>query len=935
MPGPIKALFIEDTENDALLLIRELRAAGYEPSSMHVDTASGLRDALAQGSWDIILSDFRMPGFGGLEALRIARELAPGVPFVLVSGAIGEATAVKIMRLGARDYVAKDKLERLPLVVARELADARERLARREAEQQLVNSEARYRAIVESSGDGFLVIDADARIEFACRRAAELFGYDDPEDLVGLDGFTMLGADDLPRVHQLVAKTLETSKHQHLECQLLRRDGTTFAAETHGAFIEGSTAKLLLSIRDITERTRQTDRLSRRTSLQGVVGQILQRSQDNLTLEEILDFSLDRILSLDWLSLNRTGAVFVGDRQTGRLVMAADAGLAEPIREACASLPVGKCLCGRAFQRREIVFAEAVDDWHEIEYAGMIPHGHYCVPIMVGSVAVGVLNLYLPVGRGHHEDDEEHLKLLAESLGSIIVRKQAEASLREREQRLSSIYDTTGDIIYQLDVENDGAYRFASVNNAFVTTTGIDLAQVVGKPVSDIIPEPSLTLVMGKYREAIRDKKLVRWEETSDYPTGTLTGEVCVAPVFDEAGNCVQLVGGVHDITARKRAETELARHLDYLEVKVRERTAELEALNEKLRIESAARQRAAARNDAVLRASMDGFWLADGNGRILDVNPAICRMWGYSRDEILTMSIPDIEAAETREQTAAHIDKIIQMGSDRFESRHRRKDGEALEVEISVHYLDIEGGIFCVFTRDISERKLAEKRLRQASEEVLDLYDNAPCGYYSLDRKGRIVRVNETFALWLGYSREELIGKHIAEMENAASAEGFEARFRSFLDTGSIVDFEVMFVSKDGTEMPMFLSASAIRDATGMVTMSRTTVFDIAERKRMESELATAMQAAQQANRAKSEFLANMSHEIRTPMNAILGYTQLLERESQLQAKQMGYLQTISRSGEHLLNLIDDVLDISKIEAGRASIDEGAFDVVAVIEHV
>ncbi len=140
----------------------------------------------------------------------------------------------------------------------------------------------------------------------------------------------------------------------------------------------------------------------------------------------------------------------------------------------------------------------------------------------------------------------------------ITDRKQVEQALRESEKRFSSIYETVGDAIFLLDVTKDGEYRFNSVNRAFLSTIGLPAIAVVGKLVSDVIPEPSLTLVLDKYKQAIQGKTIVRWEETTDYPTGRFTGEVSIAPIFDKEGSCTHLVSAVHDITDRKQNEIKI-----------------------------------------------------------------------------------------------------------------------------------------------------------------------------------------------------------------------------------------------------------------------------------------------------------------------------------------------------------------------------------------
>jgi len=121
----------------------------------------------------------------------------------------------------------------------------------------------------------------------------------------------------------------------------------------------------------------------------------------------------------------------------------------------------------------------------------------------------------------------------------------------------------------------------------------------------------------------------------------------------------------------------------------------------------------------AMLQTAMNGFWLVDLQGRLLEVNEAYCRMSGYTEQELLTMRIPDVEAVETSDETAAHIQTLMAQGEDRFESRHRRKDGGTFDVEVSVQYLPIEGGRFVVYLRDVSDRKQAERLIERARTDA------------------------------------------------------------------------------------------------------------------------------------------------------------------------------------------------------------------------
>jgi PAS domain S-box-containing protein len=161
------------------------------------------------------------------------------------------------------------------------------------------------------------------------------------------------------------------------------------------------------------------------------------------------------------------------------------------------------------------------------------------------------------------------------------IEKRDNEVARSRKQ-LATVYDTVGDIIFVLAVEEDH-FRFVSVNLAFLKVTGLPATAVVGKRADEVIPPASVELVLARYRRAIEEKKTISWEETSEYPTGRLIGEVHITPVFDEKGVCHQLIGSVHDITHQKQTETQIKKLNEELEKKVIERTTTLAETNEKL----------------------------------------------------------------------------------------------------------------------------------------------------------------------------------------------------------------------------------------------------------------------------------------------------------------------------------------------------------------
>lgn len=181
MKKNLTVLICEDKEADALLLVRELEKADYDVHHNLVDTASDMQDAIHNNKYDIIISDFNIPGFGALEALTILKASEKDIPFVLVSGTIGEETAVKIMKAGANDYLMKSNLSRLGLVVKRELEEAKNRETHRKSAELIRANEEKYRAVINNSLFAILLVRPGACIDETNESASNLFGYSQEE----------------------------------------------------------------------------------------------------------------------------------------------------------------------------------------------------------------------------------------------------------------------------------------------------------------------------------------------------------------------------------------------------------------------------------------------------------------------------------------------------------------------------------------------------------------------------------------------------------------------------------------------------------------------------------------------------------------------------------------------------------------------------------
>lgn len=323
-----------------------------------------------------------------------------------------------------------------------------------------------------------------------------------------------------------------------------------------------------------------------------------------------------------------------------------------------------------------------------------------------------------------------------------------------------------------------------------------------------------------------------------------------------------------------------------------------------------------------------------DRNGKILSWNVGAELIKGYKADEIIGKNFSVFYPPEAVQ--AGHPQEFLrqaaQQGRAEEEGRRVRKDGSTFIADVVITALKDDLGEITGFikvTRDITEKKKDEDKFRS-------LLEAAPDAMVMVDEKGKIILVNARTIDLFGYQREELMGQPIEMLipqrfrRDHPAHRGEYTRSPKTRPMGAGLDLHAL--RKDGTEFPAEISLSPIRTAEG--TLVTAAIRDTTERRRMLEEQNRRMQ---EANRLKSEFLANMSHELRTPLNAIIGFSELMynEKVGPVSADHKEYLGDILTSSRHLLQLINDVLDLTKVEAGKMEFRPEDLNLLKVITEV
>ncbi len=754
-------------------------------------------------------------------------------------------------------------------------AAARDITDQKRLEEELRQAQNYNRGLIESSVDAMLTVGPDKTIADVNEQMVRLTGYG-REQLIGsafADYFT-----EPDRAAAGVERTLSEGFVTNYELTLRSRHRRQILVSFNASVFkdtEGEVRGIFAVARDVTEQRRLEEKL---------------REQQNYN-RGLIESSVDALVTVDPdLTVTDVNEQMV--KLTG-------------------------------YSREELVGSPFKDYFTEPERAT----SGVRLTLAAGSVTNYELTLKAKTGKrtvvsfnaGTFRDTEGKVAGILAAARDITAGKRLETELRDQQNYNRSLIESSVDAL--LTVDPSGI--ITDVNEQAVKLTGFNRKQLIGSPFVDYFTDPARA--SAGVRKTFDDGVVTNYELVVRSRVGKKLPVSFNAAVFrDAAGQVGGILAAARDVTEQKRIEEELREQQTYTR--------------------------------GLIESNIDALMTTDPIGVITDVNLQMCTVTGRSRDELVGTPFKDYFTDPRRAEDG--IRRVLADGRvTNYELTLRGKDGH--ESVVSYNATTFNGadgrlrGVFAA-ARDITDQRQLEHQIREQNRKLTDtstflnnvLESSTEYSIIAKDLSGRILTWNEGARRTYGYTAEEMVGKqnsrilHTPEDLESGRAQAALEQTRA---TGKF-DGEFQRVRKNGAQFTAQVAITLRRDAAGdpigYVLISK----DITEKKLLEEqlrrkndELEEQNRRVQQANRLKSEFLANMSHELRTPLNGIIGFTELMHRgkTGKMSDVQEEYLGDILTSARHLLQLINDVLDLSKVEAGRMDFHPEPLDLGRLVGEV
>jgi PAS domain S-box-containing protein len=541
------------------------------------------------------------------------------------------------------------------------------------------------------------------------------------------------------------------------------------------------------------------------------------------------------------------------------------------------------------------------------------------------------------------------------SLEQRVAERTAELEVAEAELR--ALFAAMNELIIVVDAS--GRYlKIAPTNFSMLYKPGEEL---IGKTVRELYPQATADNFLNHIRAALDTQQTVRIEYDLTIDDREVWFAASISPLSEES-----VIWVAHDITEQKRAESvrrqrqkQLLKHNTVLVKLARNKALYRGDLQVALReiTEAAAH---------TLQTEKASAWLYDETRSKLQCLDQFRRSnQQHSQGaEIAAADYPDYFRALEEHRTISADDALSDIRTREFAESYFAQAGTLSTLDAAVRLGGQTVGVICIeqvgtarnwtveeqnfaasladlvsLAIEASERERTQIALRQAEQKYRSIFENAVEGIFQTTPEGHFLSVNPALARIYGYATPEELTSNLTNIRQQAyvNPQRRDKFMQVMAEFGEVSGFESEVYRLNGSVIWISESARAVCDADGELLYYEGSVEDISDRKVFESALQLALEAAEAASTAKSAFLANMSHELRTPLNAIIGYSEMLQEETE----ELGYdelipdLDKIRTSGRHLLSLINDILDISKIEAGRMDLYLETFDIASLIEEV
>ena len=524
--------------------------------------------------------------------------------------------------------------------------------------------------------------------------------------------------------------------------------------------------------------------------------------------------------------------------------------------------------------------------------------------------------------------------------------------LEAERQRLSAVVDGMGAVVLIKDAES---HRFSFVNKTFCDWMERSPAQLLGRSESDFFDEASVHAIREAERQVVENGEAVRLADLHLVVKGGASRlmQAIKTPMRDHGGRVTGIMTLATDITEQQKQASKLAEVSEDLAATLRAIPDLLFEVDEEgrfLNYWAADQQELAVSPEALIGRTMQEL-LEPEAAAIGMAAIAEAAQRGSSRGQLIRLPVPAgeswFELSTTLKSATASPRRFIILSRNVTDRVLANAEMEAARTE-SERLLVEADSMREVLLSTLEDQQLADAQVRRLSQAV----EQSPESVVITDLDGNIEYVNAAFVRTSGYAREELLGQNSRILQSGQTPRAIYDTLWATLLEGRAWSGQLINKRKSGEIYYEQALIAPIRQPDGMVLNYLAVKQDITEKKRLgeeldrhrhhleelvvtrTAELAAAKQAAEVANEAKSAFLANMSHEIRTPMNAIIGLTHMLQRKAH-EPEQLERLAKIRDSADHLLSVINDVLDISKIESGKATLGKVDFDLQAQIERV